>query len=268
MIDKNIKLIVADIDSTLVEKYQNISEYERQIIIKVREKGILFGLASGRPLYHCKDLCKKWRLPVDVLICNNGCNIYVKATDKEYDYDFLEPEWCKEIIDLMEPFDANIMMYFDNSNYCSKEDVMVKKAGNAYNYKYVIVDDLSIFYRKIEKLMFRIDEDKMDLVESKIKEHRSKNYKGFRTQPTMLEYCAINVSKGNALKKLEKILGVSCENMCAIGDTENDDDMIKIAGLSVCMLNGSDSTKKVADQITEYDCTHDGVGHFIEDYIL
>ena len=264
----DVKLIVADIDNTLVEKYQDVSEYTKNVIHKAREQGILFGIASGRPLYHCKDLVTKWGLEVDFLICNNGCNVYDYKEDKEYDFDFLKPEWCKEIIDLMKPFDCNVMMYYDQKNICSKADDMVIKAGNKYHYEYVIVDDIKIFYKDIEKLMFRIDEDKMEAAEEAIKQHPSKYYMGFKTQPIMLEFCSVNVSKGKALKFIGKLRNVDVSKMCAFGDTENDEDMIALAGVGVCMKNGSDSTKEIASYITKDDCAHDGVARFIENNII
>jgi Cof subfamily protein (haloacid dehalogenase superfamily) len=264
----DVKLIVADIDNTLVKKYGDVSEYTKGIISKARKQGILFGIASGRPLYHCKELINKWKLETDFLICNNGCNVYDYGTNKEYNFDFLKPEWCKEIIELMKPFDANIMIYSEGKNVCSKQDEMVIHAGNVYHYDYLIVNDISYFYRDIEKLMFRLEEDKMAYVEEAIKKHPSKYYKGFRTQPIMLEFCSANVSKGKALNFIGELNNIDVDNMCAFGDTENDEDMIEIAGYGVCMLNGSDSTKKIATYITKEDCAHDGVGHFIEDNIL
>lgn len=263
-----IKVIVADIDETLVAKYQDVSDYEKRIIESARAEGILFGIASGRPLYHCKDLISNWGLKVDFLICNNGSNLYDFQTRREYDYDFLKPEWCKEIIDLMIPYHPNVMMYWNETNYVSKQDDMVLKAGNKYHYKYKIESDIRVFYKNIEKLMFRLDENMMDEAEAAIKKHPSPYYVGFRTQPIMLEFNAKNVSKGNTLKKYCEMHNIPLSSVCAMGDTENDEDMLKVSGLGVCMSNGSESTKKIANAVTEYDCYHDGCGRFIEDHIL
>ena len=53
----------------------------------------------------------------------------------------------------------------------------------------------------------------------------------------------------------------------ALGDAQNDAEMIKLAGLGVCMLNGDDQVKAVSDVISDYDCDNDGVGHYIQDHI-
>jgi Cof subfamily protein (haloacid dehalogenase superfamily) len=75
------------------------------------------------------------------------------------------------------------------------------------------------------------------------------------------------VSKGRALEILGGYLGVSREEMIAIGDSENDLEMIKFAGLGVAMENAVDEVKRVADYITKSNM-EDGVKHVIEKFIL
>lgn len=264
----HIRMIIADIDNTLVPKYGDVQPFTNQMIQAARKQGMLFGLASGRPLFHCIDLCKRWQLSIDFLICNNGCNIYDVKTQKIENADLLKPEWCKEIIDLMSSFDTNLMMYWDNKTYCTKQDDMVQDAGNVYHYDYVVTSDLSVYCKPIEKLMFRIDQNDIDQAEQVIRNHPSPYYKGFRTQPIMLEFCAKTVSKGNALKRYCAHKHIDLQEVCAFGDTENDEDMMRISGLGVCMSNGSASTKAIADALTEKDCQHEGVGSFIRDHLL
>jgi hypothetical protein len=57
-------------------------------------------------------------------------------------------------------------------------------------------------------------------------------------------------------------------DVAAFGDTTNDNEMIAGAGLGVCMCNGSDDTKALADVISEYPANEDGFARFIDTYIL
>jgi hypothetical protein len=75
------------------------------------------------------------------------------------------------------------------------------------------------------------------------------------------------VSKGRALKILGGYLGIEREEMIAIGDSENDIEMIKFAGLGVAVENAIDEVKKVADFITKSNM-EDGVKYVIDKFIL
>ena len=58
--------------------------------------------------------------------------------------------------------------------------------------------------------------------------------------------------------------GYSLDEIIAFGDTSNDNEMLEVAGLGVCMMNGSDDTKAIADVITEKPCEEDGWAHYME----
>ena len=51
----------------------------------------------------------------------------------------------------------------------------------------------------------------------------------------------------------------------AFGDTSNDNEMLKVAGCGVCMINGTDDTKACANAITTYDNDHDGLAIYLEE---
>lgn len=61
--------------------------------------------------------------------------------------------------------------------------------------------------------------------------------------------------------------GFIMENLCSFGDADNDYEMTLHAGVGVVMANGSEKTKSVADYITD-DNDHDGIGNFIEKYLI
>ena len=60
--------------------------------------------------------------------------------------------------------------------------------------------------------------------------------------------------------------GIPLDEFIAFGDLDNDIALLEKAGWGVCLLNGSDKTKAVAQAVTEYDVRHDGVGHYLEDH--
>ncbi|KAL9273427.1 Endoribonuclease YBEY, chloroplastic-like protein [Drosera capensis] len=65
----------------------------------------------------------------------------------------------------------------------------------------------------------------------------------------MLEIVPPGTSKGNGVKMLLEHLDVSAREVMAIGDGENDIEMLELAGLGVALSNGSEKTKAVANVI-------------------
>ena len=76
-----------------------------------------------------------------------------------------------------------------------------------------------------------------------------------------------STSKAEALRWLMRRLGVSADELMAVGDSPNDEEMIKLAGLGVAVANARESTKETADCITASN-QEDGVAKAIEKFVL
>lgn len=76
-----------------------------------------------------------------------------------------------------------------------------------------------------------------------------------------------STSKAEALRWLMRRLGVSADELMAVGDSPNDEEMIKLAGLGIAVANAQESTKEIADCITASN-REDGVAKAIEKFVL
>ncbi|OCN04261.1 hydrolase [Erysipelotrichaceae bacterium MTC7] len=270
---ENLQLVICDIDNTLVSAHTHeMQPYTKEVIRKLHAHGIHFGLASGRPLDEIEAQVKRWGLQEEttLLLGLNGCQLWDGNHKRLDSYYLLETAWIKEILELMEPFDLNPYMYLDGGRFlATRMDEMVQYSANKVGKKIILVDDTREFYKeKNAKLMFRIAEDKMPEIEAYVKQHESNHYKAFKTQTTMLEFANRNVSKAFAMKEYCKHNDIAVQDVMAFGDMSNDNDMLEASGLGVCLLNGSDDTKAIADMITEKTCDEEGFAHFIEQYVF
>lgn len=75
-----------------------------------------------------------------------------------------------------------------------------------------------------------------------------------------------NVSKGNAIKYLLKVLNINKENSICFGDSINDIEMFKSVGISVAMGNSIKEIKNIADYITDTN-DNDGISKFFDKYL-
>lgn len=84
---------------------------------------------------------------------------------------------------------------------------------------------------------------------------------------TSLEINASGVSKAEGLKTLCARLDIEPNECIAVGDSENDEPMLKLAGLSAATANGTDKVKAMADVLAP-DCNNDPVAQIIDEYLL
>lgn len=83
-----------------------------------------------------------------------------------------------------------------------------------------------------------------------------------------IEFNSIRADKGQAVTKLGKHLGIKPNEIIAIGDNGNDLPMIEQAGLGVCVANGKNFVKQVANYITTADNNHSAVAEVVKKFIL
>lgn len=267
---ENIKLIVADIDSTLKPK-GDITKRTIDTIEKLRDKGFLIGLASGRPYEDIYNMYQKWsmRNQFDFLICWNGGQLFDNKTQKVYKYNYLTKEQLKEIVWFMLPYDTTISMYKPGIYLCNKKTEKSTFSAWKLNREYVLTDNISEFYDGDNGgIMFRSTPELTNRIEKELANQlKGKEYIMFKTQEDLLEFSNKECNKGFALKKYCDLYNISLDDCLAFGDTTNDNEMLKCCH-GVCLLNGSDDTKACAEKITDLDCEHEGWADFIDKYIF
>ena len=117
-------------------------------------------------------------------------------------------------------------------------------------------------------VLFRFDESRTNEVASFAETLSCEKYHGIMTSPGIIEFMDPRVNKGMALQKYSLRNQIPIEEIIAFGDMDNDKEMLKEAGWGVCLCNGSDVSKAMANAITEYPCTQDGMGRYLQKYIL
>lgn len=270
---RNVQLVIADIDGTLVNEEKNMMPLTKLALEELHQQGVLLGIASGRPCgEHLFNRAKGWGLDFqfDIIIGMNGGQMWDVVNDKHYEYYPLKKEYIKEIIEFMNPTGINSYVYRGDSTLVRWYDERMA-SSSVRNMEPMIVaeNDEEMWEKDNNKLLFRCkDIEEAALAIQVASEHPSEHYQFFKTAPIMVEFQDPRINKGVALKEYCRIHNLSLDCVVAFGDAQNDDEMIKIAGLGVAMLNGGKSTKEAADVISEYDFNNDGVGRFIQDHIL
>lgn len=267
----NIKILSADIDGTLSRSDYTISQRTLDTITKCRDRGYLFGLASGRPLEDVLGKYKEWNLDkqFDFIIGWNGCELYDDATKKSYQYNYLSKHDLKEIVTFMSRFDCSINMYDPGCYLSSRKTDRAWYSAFKNKRTFIKVDTLDAFYQHDNGgIMFRLKLEDVPMIEEKVNEFvKDKDFVGFKTQADLYEFSHKNCNKGYALKKYSELKNISLDECMAFGDTTNDNKMLECCH-GVCLLNGSDDTKACAEVITDIVCDDDGWADFIDKNLI
>ena len=161
-----------------------------------------------------------------------------------------------------EVYDASTI-YIPQPNKWS--DIDAKLSG----LKQQVVADFETFLMKGHpKTVVPGEPEVLQKLQAELKEEIGDRCVIFTSKPYFLEVMPKNTGKGEALMWLAEHLGIPQSQTLAFGDAMNDESMIRLAGTSVAMKNGTQEIKNIADCISDYTNDEDGVARFIERYVL
>lgn len=274
--NKDIKLVIADIDQTLRSDPKVFPEINRRAIQDLHKNGILFGMASGRGIKQIQTLNKDFELGFDIDLCIgvNGSAMYDGLEKKEHKYLLLEHEWVKDIVSVLR--ENNIQFYF----YINDETVFSEATDEYYQEHYVAAgraarvaqtdDDFlhGDVYKGLIQIKSEKDKEKMEQFFAPLLERGKGKFKLLMTTKECMEFVHYETSKGYALKKFCDTHNIRYDQVAAFGDADNDNEMIEMSGMGVCLANGCESTLKIADYITDLPAGEGGFGDFVYKHIL
>ena len=266
-----IRLVLCDIDGTLYDWDRILSPRTIADINRLHEEGYAFGIASGRPYEELIHYAEDWgfSFPFDIIIGLNGAELYIERTKKLYSYYKLSRETLKKTMEVMSRFEANPFMYWHGKLLAVKMDAMIIKSSKTSQREIVIAKDPSELYAEENvKIMFRMSEEETARAEAWLAEHPDPDYAAFKTQSTLIEFMDPRLSKGFAIREMQKLGEYEPHEILAFGDTTNDNSMLEEAGWGVCLANGSDDTKVCADDVTRYSCRDDGFADYLESWLF
>lgn len=270
-----MKLFIADIDGTLRGKGAMIpGPLTLKAFEEMHQNGMILGIASGRPLWQgVTNHHIEWGLSFqfDFLIGMNGGELWTKDTNERKEYHLLSTDTLKEIVTTLHHFEGiNPFVYRDGSELSLYLDEETKKSGIRHGCPvFECKDEDDLYSQPTAKILYRCDTAAIaDEVEIYARKTFGARIACFKTGPELVELQLPQVNKGEGLKMYCEPHHIDLKDVIAFGDAENDIEMLKIAGMSVCLKDGMDDAKAVCDAVTEHVCDDDGVGHYLYDHHL
>lgn len=272
----DIRLVVIDIDGTLLDSKGSLSAENKSAIKKAQEKNVQIVLCTGRPIRSAQYLLEELNLLAedDLIITSNG-GLIQKAKTKEilHEVTFSREESLAiyrlgqqlkmpvTFIDLDNVYEPEYPMGFESIYTGGKTQ---QKSG----LKFVDVDmnDLPEMFN-IHQIIMSRPEEELDAIIPMIPKAYHEKYTIYKSLPILLEFLPKQVSKGSSIHVVGEMLGLKSDQIMGIGDQENDIALVESAGLGIAMENAIKEVKEVADYITKTN-DHHGVAHGIQKFIL
>jgi Cof subfamily protein (haloacid dehalogenase superfamily) len=268
---KPVRLLALDLDDTLLRSDLTISYRTRNAIKRAEAAGVTVVLASGRvpaAMDHFARLLGMHRRE-GFLICNNGTLIQESRTGNILFEARIDTGAALIAFDLADAEGFPVQIYEDDIMYVSRRNEFTEYDQKLTGLRQVVVDNFrAMVGGGCHKLLIPGDPMLLPPLESLIRAYLGDDVTLFTSKPYFLEILPSRTDKGSALAKVAGMLGISRDETLAIGDSMNDEAMLRWAGTGVAMVNGDERIKNIADIVTGKNNDDDGVAEIIEKYIL
>lgn len=267
---KNIKLIIFDLDGTLLNNQNQIGKETIELVKKLRSLGMRFSFATGRLhsaiVEHASTL--EIRTP---LISLDGCMIKSFPEDKVLFESYVPKRYVKRAIKLADDLLVKIALCQSDAIIYNENNSIIPTILEKYGAYYKQVESYEPYLDKILEIVITSDYkpavkkfmNKMDFPYTfGLSYSYYKSYS--KGDMYFYEVRKHGSNKGTGVKKLAKYLGINLNDVAAIGDWHNDMELFNVVGLKVALANAVNEIKYNADIITDKTNDEDGTAEFLK----
>ena len=247
MQSKQIKVVVSDLDGTLLNPNHVVSEYTKETIQKLIQTGVHFMIATGR--HHMDAERIKRSIGIDAfLITGNGSVVKNPSGDKIYEA-LIVPEIAEQILKLdIEPEVFKNIYQGDHWMIEEIDDIFKDYyAKGEFEYKQVVFKDY--YQEPISKIFFTsLKSEKLVPIAEAVKAQFGEYVDVTFSIPECLEVMPKGVNKGKAILEMLPHFDATADEVVAFGDGLNDLEMLSVVGNGFIMGNGDSTLKEKLPQ--------------------
>jgi len=290
-----IRLIVTDLDGTLLKPARGMSKVNQAALLKAQQMGIIVALATGRNYETVKVYSKMLQLKENggYLILNNGQQLIDMRTKVRQTNGYIEVEDAQVAFDLAQEMGVQLVLGDDREMafYTPTSLKPVRLLYQVLNkmmpyfgfaFRRIKLMGLLGFIRKHKIKILKKREDitqeynkagfahlgyKLDLAQTVIVEKMSDRFELMRVGETWLDVAPKGVSKLTGIQQIMAIHHIDPHQVLVLGDSQNDVTMLRAFTHSVAMGNAKDEIKAIAKNVTLTN-GQDGVAAAIEKYVF
>lgn len=259
-----IKMVVTDMDGTLLNSNHEVSDHFFDLFEELKKRNIQFVAASGRQYNSIIEKLKPIKDDIIVIAENGG---YVMRQEQELLATPLSSLHQKDILALLNTAEDiyPVLCGKQNAYITGKSEAFVAKLREYYT-EFKILDHLDNHIGEILKIALYHFENSEAYIYPKVK-HLEGHLKVKVSGENWLDISSPNAHKGYALQKVMDLYSLSSDEIIVFGDYNNDLEMLALANVSVAMANAHPNVKAISRYETVSN-DQQGVESFLEKLIL
>ena len=257
-----IKLVVTDLDNTLLRRDKTISDYTLSVFNRLRERGVLIAFATSRSVRASARFRAILTPDIDItsggaIAVMNGETLFRAA---------IEIETASLILRDLREKDGVLQITVDTEEYYFSSKPIDFSWAGWIDYSDSITTDFSEPLPVPDVFKITPNATNAEAVLSIASRYPTVDVLNFSGED-WYQIKSRKAAKQYAVEEVCSRLGFSMEAVTAFGDDRNDMEMLRACGTGVAVSNAIDACKTVADAVCG-DCDNDGVAKWIEENIL
>lgn len=259
-------LLITDMDGTLLPSSKVLSKTDLEAINTFTRRGGNFSIATGRPIQSVKFYFDELKINFPIILYNGGM-IYDTQKSEVLWKNYLPTEArgiVETVLNRFPEVSAEMITY----------ERIYSLQKNEYEQYHIDITKTNVIECPIEeipddwfKILFALNPEKMPELKAFIEKFDFNFVEFVQTCRHFYEVLPKNISKGEALKVLKELYELNDYTIVAVGDFDNDIEMLKIADIGIATANAIDRVKEIADIVLEESCNENAIAKVI-DYIF
>src|SRR5215472_6800846 len=262
-----IKLLIADIDGTLVTKEKLLTPRSVQAVQRLQDAGILFGITTGRPPQGAKMLIDS--LPDLKFIAGFNGGVVVRRDFSLFKENLLPSPTAEQVVQIILDHQMDAWLYTDKDWFVRDPGAYrVDREQKTVQFPPKVVPNLDRLFDRVAKIV-GISEN-YDLVarcEKNLQERFGESVSAARSQPFYVDVTHPKANKGEVVIMASEFAGIPTQEIATIGDMANDIRMFEESGVSIAMGNATPEVQKAATHVTASN-QEEGFAMAMNDFIL
>jgi len=261
-----IRLLVSDVDGTLVDKEKKVTAATVDAVARLRDRDAGFTIISARPRSGMMPIAETLDIDGPMGAFNGGILFTRDGTVLERHA--IDPAVARGMMALAAGKAVDRWVFADDVWYASTDrGDHVDSERKASNQSPVVTDDFDRLLDSADKITFVSDDEALLASMHDAAADFAARATIVQSQTYYLDVTALAANKGDGITALARAYDVDLAAIAAIGDQYNDVPMLKVAGYSVAMGNAPAGVQDHADDVTAANDA-DGVAQAIDQYII
>lgn len=270
MANQPIRLIVADLDGTLLNSDHVVAPFTAASVDAAIARGVLFTVATGKTFSSTPAIIERFRIHIPV-ICGNGTQVF--APDGTLIFEHPIPlDYALDAVHMAENEGFRAIVYTREGLLTDRRDDNVAELVAHHEPEPEIVPDLDAALRNHHKPYKLVLMNRDLAAVENMQKRMTARFEGRAAVvrsglASLVEIMPCGVTKGTALQVILDQVGVRAEETIAFGDNCNDLDMLKRVGIGVAMGQSPQDVREQVDYVTGTN-DEDGVGYALHKFVL